>query len=210
MTIKKESKTSTDYTIANPGKIGYGGILDTDGSPGKQNSKALMAAYATSPIYSLWSSEMKAASGEAGTISYDPTDNGAALKKWFFNNVVNGSVTNLNMGITNQSLEYAGSATEAAPNLASIDTTKLTGINTLSPYVPNLKSPGEGQWTDADCQPAYDPAGNDIPPDLKKDTGNGQATLAGNNIVTDSDLKKSGANIASKNNLGKVAVTPDA
>ena len=201
-----KTKTSTDGTIKPIDTVGYRGTLGVDGSMGKRNKAALNAAYNTSPMLSTPAYSKTPVGnkhdGAPGKISYESPE---LLKAWFMTHVVNGVVhANLNMGLTEQSLEYAGNGggadpNDAAPNLSAIDVTKATGINTLNPYVPNLKSPGEGQWTGPGSQPGYADSGDDIPNDYKTGEGasggNGQASLVGKSIVDDSNLLDSAADV---------------
>ena len=175
MAIEKKSKTSVDWTIEACDTVGYRGTQAADGSPGKRNNTALQGAYAGSPIYSAYvkadvGNKYPDSAGSAGQISYLPTANGSALKDWFMKHVVNGVVaSNPNLGLNNQSMEYAGNNdTDGAPNLNAMDVGKGEGkTNVLNPFVPNLKSPGEGNWTDGDSQPAYSADGTDKPADLR-------------------------------------------
>ena len=208
MAIEKKGKTSVDWTLEACDTVGYSGIELLEGSPGKRNKTALQAAYAGSPIYSSYVKELKPASsadGESGKISYDPKDNGKALKKWFMEHVVNGTVSNPNLGINDQSLEFAN-----APDLAAVPIGKGEGkVNILNPYVPNLKSPGEGNWTDKDSQPAYDATGTDKPTGIGDLVdGNGQATLPGENIVSSANLKAQAKRIVKKSYSAVVSGTP--
>ena len=184
MAIVGKKKTGIYPTIS-PSDTGYQGKSLSDGSMGKRNKAALQTAYKGSPLVGYTSPEKYDVAGE-GTADANKMDmtSETTLKKWFFINVVNGTVSNTNMGLTDFSLQY-----EDAPNL---NTVTVGGKDEpATPFVPNPNSPGDS-WTSQGGQPAVGKAAES--PFVKSLDADGQSQLAGSSITDNANLADSAAN----------------
>ena len=183
MAIVGKKKTGIYPTIS-PSTMGYRGT-GADGSPGCSNKAALQTAYKGSPLVGYTTPAKYAVGGEGGV---EPTvdqkmdmTSEKTLKKWFFLNVVNGTVDNTNLGLTGFSLEYA-----LAPNLNTVDTGKAN--EPATPFVPNPNSPGDA-WSNLGGQPAVGKASDSS--FVKSLDDDGQSQLAGSSIKVNAKLADS-------------------
>lgn len=176
--LKIKTTYSTDTIEAGGLGVGARGVA---GQPGTRNDASLKAAFSGSPLVGYSEAEIKAG-GEADALDYsDP----AALKEWYFANVVKGRIDDSAFGLGKFSLDY-----ELAPNLDETDTGDAG--KPATPYVPNPTSPGEGSTspsTQADASDAF----------KDKLTPNG-AAFSGKNITETANLAASAKEIVDRVN----------
>jgi len=130
--------TFSQVTIEPDSVLGYRGNLNAEGKPGRANATSLKSVFNGSPLPGYSPGAIKV----AGDKDLD-TSSPESYKKWFLENVVQGSVVDKSFGAGapktgRLSLDY-----ENSPDLATVETG--AGGLPATPFVPNPVSPGEGK-----------------------------------------------------------------
>ena len=155
-------KTTSQYVTVEPDyELGYRGIVDKEGMPGRANLTALESIFAGSPLYLKDDDKLASA---------------ADYKQWFKDHVLTGEVDDV-MTVGSFNLDYAN-----APNLNNVDTGG--GGLPATPFVPNPVSPGAGSLNPMDQKKAPDMFVKNQTPSAWGDGGS--MTIAGTPSKTDS------------------------
>ena len=175
MAIEVKTTYTTNTITADSNGAGGKGIA---GRPGTRNDASVQEIFAGSPLPN-YSSAKIAIEGEPD-IDYSSPN---ALKTWFINNVVKGTVTDGSFGLSTYDREFGNGDVDGAPSPPNLNSQALQveGPKPASGFVPNPASPGEGSveaTTKPDAPEAF----------VEKLTPNG-AAFAGDNIEARADLK---------------------
>ena len=136
--------TSKQNTIKPDKKMGYHGTEDSEGAMGRANVATLQGIFGGSPLDGYSGAKEIEAVGEEEKIDLSTPE---SYRKWFFDNVVDGTISDESYGLGTQDLGFPN-----APDLKAGDSDVPVGGEGLpaTPFVPNPVSPGEGSILPAD------------------------------------------------------------
>ena len=194
ITVTTTYTTNTNSADATHG-LGAGG---TAGAMGSRNKTSLQGIFSASPIVGY--------AGAAAVADQADMSTSAALKLWFFNNVIKGTDSDgggaYGLGIFDKDFGAAkGAGLPTPPNLSTSAMTLLpTEGKPATGFVPNPTSPGEGNFGAGDKAAAPEAFISEL-------TADG-AAFVGQTIVEAQDLAAQAAEIVSRQ--GPAASPPDA
>ena len=176
MAIEVKTTYTTNTITADSNGAGGKGIA---GRPGTRNDASVQGIFAGSPLPNYSGATIKV-EGESQDIDYSSPN---ALKAWFIDNVVKGTVTDGSFGLSTYDREFGNRNVDGAPSPPNLNSQaqQVEGPKPANGFVPNPASPGEGSveaTTKPDAPEAF----------VEKLTPNG-AAFAGDNIEARADLK---------------------
>ena len=187
-----EVKTTMEHATVTADTTGFGG-KGIEGSKGTRNVTSLQACFPGTPVVG-YDGAGEGDTAPGGEVDKLDTSSPAAMKWWFFKNVVRGNVTDSVYGLSKYDLDFnsSGDATNPPPDLAT-QALQLDAKDgkPASGFVPNPTSPGEGS-TSVSTKPEAPSAFTD------KLSSDGQPTLSGQKITDVANLKTQAENMASR------------